>query len=752
MSGCSLEDAISFSDDEDGTVAYSEDEVDVQRYDSEDSVDEDEPIANESDEDDDLSFYETAPPSSDPLPESFELPKLSLECGDIRPDSVVELKDHSGRTSKHLLSGDFFLVRSIVENVHTEEVVIRGYRMRRVEYLQPLFDRKLNDLFILIEVQEGDQRPRFVQGLQEISCEEVTRIRRCVFTNLNYELLGQSQVNSRVPLRLKTKDEIREWVFQKGRLICRWVHVVEQHYNAKSYGGEARRVLKREVAEFSQHEIVVESSSTSTPIPMARASSSTTQPPLAQSHKRNGSVQEAPNPSKRLQHCPRKCPAYTFGDGYCGCGGCSAGAQQAGYQILWGLEKDAKAMQAYKKNFPGAVHLEMDAHDFPNMARRCIHGCDHLHMSCPCCFWSVAHTVDGKNDEANMMTLFTVEAWLHKVKPRTFSLEQAPGLLTQEKHRKFFRILVNGILNRGYNVRWKIQDQAWFGIAQHRRRLVFVGAKIGIPLPPFPSPIHGPTNSGLKRYVTIKDALQPLEQQAFSFQRDTYHQPHLEKPILDREAFDPHVNLAKCITTSGGENVHHSGKRANTCRELAQFQGFPANFRFTGSATEAKKQCGNAWPVKANKIYFLTWAAHMEAFDHGFIDAEDEVLDIYEFLENKGITIPKPAPIELDFFATPPRHSTREPEPEYRYLSRIEKTVQPRGPLQIWAKRKELDPLPQRRRRNNTRQPVVFSSGLSHDTEASSSRTEPSTVRRRKQHRQVLLDGEIITIPDSDSE
>lgn len=202
------------------------------------------------------------------------------------------------------------------------------------------------------------------------------------------------------------------------------------------------------------------------------------------------------------------------------------------------------------------------------------------------------------------MTLFTVEAWLNKLKSRTFSLEQADGLLTLAKHRMFFRILLNGILNRGYYVKWKVQDQAWFGIAQHRRRLIFVGAKIGIPLPPFPSPIHGPKGSGLKRYVTVEDALRPLERQAHSFRRDRYHQPGLERREKDGEKYDPHVHLARCITTSGGKNVHYSGARAYTCRELSQLQGLPTNFHFAGSVTEAKKQCGNVWPTKSNKIYF----------------------------------------------------------------------------------------------------------------------------------------------------
>jgi DNA (cytosine-5)-methyltransferase 1 len=38
-------------------------------------------------------------------------------------------------------------------------------------------------------------------------------------------------------------------------------------------------------------------------------------------------------------------------------------------------------------------------------------------------------------------------------------------------------MFINTILEAGYNVRWEIQDQACFGLPQHRPRLIFIGAK-----------------------------------------------------------------------------------------------------------------------------------------------------------------------------------------------------------------------------------------------------------------------------------
>ncbi|KAH8730545.1 S-adenosyl-L-methionine-dependent methyltransferase [Phaeosphaeriaceae sp. PMI808] len=683
MSGRSLADAISIFDDEvEDFTAYAQDEVDVQIYDSEYvSDDDDDAIGDENG----FSWVDSTPPAFVPPLQEFEIPDFLIEGAKIVPNSVVELKDHSGRSSDHRISGDFFLIRSIIENVETGEVVLRGYRMRRCTYLQPLFDGKFNDLFLLLEVTENDSRPPFEQGLQDLPPDEVIQLRKCIFTNLTHENMSLRSSRLYVPNRLRKREEIKEWLFENGPLFCRWVHIVELHRSGSSYGGEARRIYKREVTTFSPS-----SKYESIPEP----AKPTTLSDRGRRHKRSRSVQEM-SPSKHAHFSHQKSRVFTFADGFCGCGGVSQGARQAGWKIEWGLEKDPTAMAAYRINFPNARHLEMDAHDFPGIVQRSVHKVDHVHMSCPCCYWSENHTVEGRNDEANMLTIYTVQPWLKKLKPRTFSLEQAPGLIKLAKHKMYFRQLINGILSENYNVRYKVQDQAWFGIGQHRRRLVLIGAKLGTPLPPFPAPVHGPSGSGLKRWVTIGDSLRVLEREHLSFHNDPYHQPQKENRV-NKAPIDPHVNLAKCVTTSGGDNVHHSGRRNNTPRELAAYQTFPPNFCFTGSVTNAKKQCGNAWPVKANEAYFLMWAAHCEAFDNDLIKPEDEVYDLYEFLKSKDIHIPRAPIIDLDRSDS----LRRDNEPSYIYLHRIKETVKPRIPLQLWSRHQELDPLPQRRRRN----------------------------------------------------
>lgn len=189
--------------------------------------------------------------------------------------------------------------------------------------------------------------------------------------------------NLYAPTRLRTEQDLRKYFFQEGTLFCRWVHIVELHPTGQSCGGESRRIYKREAQAFANNEPVV------TPSTLGKSKEHSS----SSANGRREHAISSGGQKRALSKMPTKNPRLTLGDGYCGVGGVSEGGSQADYKILWGLEKCPQAMAAYRKNFPGALHLEMDAHDFPSIVRRSTHGCDHLHMSCPCCFWSEAQLV-----------------------------------------------------------------------------------------------------------------------------------------------------------------------------------------------------------------------------------------------------------------------------------------------------------------------------------------------------------------------
>lgn len=193
---------------------------------------------------------------------------------------------------------------------------------------------------------------------------------------------------------------------------------------------------------------------------------------------------------------------------------------------------------------------------------------------------------------------------------------------------------------------------------------------------------------------------------------------------MDAEPKDPHITMAKCITTSGGDNAHYSGKRAMTPLELSQLQGLPLNFRLHGSRTEAKKQIGNCWSPEPGKHPFLIWAATLEAFDHGLVGPEDDIADLYGFLKQKGVDIGKPAPIDVDdaFGYSSPQNPA---EPKYRYISRLEKTTKPKVPLVLWARKREIQP---RATRNKQ---AAASPRTRQDSVAENRRLETLSIRPR---------------------
>ncbi|KAF1977708.1 S-adenosyl-L-methionine-dependent methyltransferase, partial [Bimuria novae-zelandiae CBS 107.79] len=558
----------------------------------------------------------------------------------LRVGDTVELVDRTERPANHPLSGDFLRIKAMTENLKTQEVTLEGYRLRRCSYLRPLFDGKLNEVFMLLETSEYDNRPSMVQGRVTVAASEVLKKRECQFANVDYEAYDVSMANKWFLAGIRGSTDIKNYIFDQGTLVCRWAYTIINDHNNVSYGGQVRKLHRCEADDDSETlspSFSTPQKSAFSPDASSTASASLQRTPSDNSTeskqrnaKRRASVEQLHITPTKRRLSPTKSGRYTFGDVFCGVGGASEGARQAGLHVSWGLELDQHAIKAYAENFPSALPIWENAHDFPAIARRRIHGVDILHLSCPCQFWSVAHTSAGKNDQANIETLLTIGPILKAIKPRYATLEQAPGLLQLKKHRLWFRKLINEITAQKYNVHWTVTDQAIYGLPQRRRRLIFLCAKEGFPLPAFPKAVHGPPNSGLKNWVTVGDALMELKRRGVAADAiDEYHKPEVEKPLKHpREPVDPFSVQAKCITTSGGENTHPSGTRKFTPREFAQLQGFPLDYVFTGSRGNATKQAGNAWAPVANTKYFLLVAQFLEAYDLGLINGEDEIDDL----------------------------------------------------------------------------------------------------------------------------
>ncbi|KAI4179344.1 MAG: hypothetical protein LQ346_007216, partial [Caloplaca aetnensis] len=147
-----------------------------------------------------------------------------------------------------------------------------------------------------------------------------------------------------------------------------------------------------------------------------------------------------PRPGKTSSKCTSVTKRqYTFGDSFCGAGGMSRAAHQAGLHIKYAFDCNKHACTTYALNFPQADLHCLWAHDFVQQNNDC--KVDIAHLSPPCQFFSDAHTVAGKDDEMNTASLFAVGEIINKSKPRVVTLEQTFGIVLRARHQGYLNAL-----------------------------------------------------------------------------------------------------------------------------------------------------------------------------------------------------------------------------------------------------------------------------------------------------------------------
>ncbi|KAI9804997.1 MAG: hypothetical protein M1833_006300 [Piccolia ochrophora] len=315
----------------------------------------------------------------------------------------------------------------------------------------------------------------------------------------------------------------------------------------------------------------------------------------------NMQIQSSERAAKRLNVAPARSQGrvdlirskYTFGDCFCGAGGMSRAAKMSGLKIEWGFDKWEIAIMAWRQNFSG-VAFHAPAHDFLSFKDDV--RVDVMHLSPPCQTFSPAHTVDCAEDDHNEAAMFACRPLLEKARPRVATLEETAGLPQRWPHH--FKALVQIFTSSGYSVRWSVINCAEYGLAQARKRLFMIASCPGERLPPFPSTTNSAdvmrqAEENLAPLATVSDAIGNIPARCAD-----HIVPARE---ISGKAYDSNLPLRGCITTSGGDNYHPSGRRHFSIRELACLQGFPLDHIFHTVA--AKKQIGNAVPPVVGAVF-----------------------------------------------------------------------------------------------------------------------------------------------------
>lgn len=206
-------------------------------------------------------------------------------------------------------------------------------------------------------------------------------------------------------------------------------------------------------------------------------------------------------------------------DLFAGAGGLSLGFEQAGFDVRAAVEVDPVHCAVHKFNFPDCAVLPQSVEAVTGAEIRKAAGLGRGPVDCvfggpPCQGFSlIGHRV--LDDPRNKLVLEFVRI-VAELDARTFVFENVKGL-TVGRHRAFLEELVEAFEKVGYEVRlpWQVLNAAFYGVPQHRERLILLGAKKGERLPNYPKPATIPADEDLLSYSlpkgpTCEDALGDL--------------------------------------------------------------------------------------------------------------------------------------------------------------------------------------------------------------------------------------------------
>ena len=271
----------------------------------------------------------------------------------------------------------------------------------------------------------------------------------------------------------------------------------------------------------------------------------------------------------------------TFIDLFAGIGGFHLAFHNLGAECVFASEWDNAARLTYETNFKKISPKIFDeghfVGDITKINKKSIPDFDILCAGFPCQPFSQAGYRKGFADIRG--TLFFEIAEIIKVKkPKAFFLENVRGLYSHDGGRTFETIKRALMDDLGYSFHHSIVKASDHGLPQHRPRLFMVG---------FQDPsveFEFPKKRKLK--FTMSDVMKGHVDREIGF---TLRVGGKKSPISDRRNWDGYIVDGEVRRLSPSE-----GKK---------MQGFPSNFKFPVSDSEALKQLGNSVAVTAVQDY-----------------------------------------------------------------------------------------------------------------------------------------------------
>jgi len=346
-------------------------------------------------------------------------------------------------------------------------------------------------------------------------------------------------------------------------------------------------------------------------------------------------------------------------DLFSGAGGLSLGFENAGFSVVYALEKDKYATETYKRNRNGRIIV--DTADIVDMKPGEIltklvldkGDLDIVLGGPPCQGFSIANMRTRNKDNPSNQLIFRFWDFVRQLMPRWFVMENVAGLENFD-NGKVKEELVRLFKRSGYQAEAVVMNASHFGVPQIRKRIFFVGNRVGKPLvflrelaqhrdssltsvreaiddlPPLPNgnlidpmpyikdkvdtteyqrSMRSINSNEVHNNLVSKNNCLVLERYRYIKQGENWRAVAVRKP----ELLYNYKDLSKChewiylrlfwdkpsvVISNYRKNmlIHPEQDRGLSVREAARLQSFPDNYIFCGPLGFQQQQVANAVP------------------------------------------------------------------------------------------------------------------------------------------------------------
>jgi DNA (cytosine-5)-methyltransferase 1 len=288
-----------------------------------------------------------------------------------------------------------------------------------------------------------------------------------------------------------------------------------------------------------------------------------------------------------------------------GGGGQALGLEQAGFDHRILVDNERWACETLRANRPHWNVMETDIRSFSAQSWREV---DLLAGGLPCPPFTIAGKQLGEDDDRNLfpeMLRLTSEC-----EPRAVFVENVPGLLSSKFDR--YRDWITAEFERlGYVIRWGKLNASDFGVPQLRPRSAMVGFRDGLadrfrwpsssgtPAPTVGEALYEEISAGGWRNAAKWRARASAIAPTLVGGSKKHGGPDLGPTRAKRQWRTLGVDGLGLVDKPPTPGFR--GRPRLTVRMCAILQGFPADWKFAGTKTQAYRQVGNAFPPPVAK-------------------------------------------------------------------------------------------------------------------------------------------------------